>query len=181
MLRLATTGHYGGRPLPRGAAPRLACDGPLALCLHSRRILWLPRCRESATPSAFPDLFAAPAPSTRALVRELSPLYRIGDVLAPVELLVSPTDRYFPPRSADPSRVSGRDVRLTVMDGLDHVQPRLGLHLLPVLAALERTLRRAAACAATSERHRQGTGSSLSRPGKDRVPFPTRIRVLSTR
>ena len=56
----------------------------------------------------------------------------------------SPADRFFPPEEAQALARVGRDVRLTVTRGLEHVRPRLGFGLVAVLSVLERTLRRAA-------------------------------------
>jgi acetyl esterase/lipase len=178
MLRLATTGHYGDRPFV--AAPLVSRVTARSLAASAPEDPAVAALLANRNPERFSDLFAALAPSTRALVRQLSPLHRIGDVLAPIELLVSPTDRYFPAEEARSLAPAGRDVRLTVTDGLDHVRPRLGPHFLPVLAALERTLRRAAGrdsgAAPTSHR-------GVPYPGRETIACLSRprIRVLTTR
>ena len=62
-------------------------------------------------PARFDALYAELAPTTRALVDELSPLTRIADVRAPVELLSAARRRFFPvtsrARSQPPVATSG--------------------------------------------------------------------------
>jgi hypothetical protein len=73
----------------------------------------------------------------------LSPLTRIADVRAPVEILSSPDDPFFPVDEALALAAAGRDVRLTVTPALEHVRPRRRPGLVRVATALDRTLRRA--------------------------------------
>ena len=142
LLRLGTTGFYGERPyctkplVARAAARSLAAsaaDDPAVPALLANR-----------DPTRFDELYAALEPSTRAAVRELSPLSRIRDVRAPIELLCSPDDEYFPVDESRALAAAGRDVRLTVTSALEHVCPRVRPGLGRVVAALDRTLRRAA-------------------------------------
>ena len=141
LLQLATTGYYGERPVT--ASSLLGRATARSLVASAPEDPAAPELLANRDPSRFAALYAALAPETRHLVHVLSPLTRIGDVPVPVEIVVSPTDRFFPVEESRALAQAGRDVRLTVTRGLEHVRPRLGLGLLPVLAALERTLRRA--------------------------------------
>ena len=141
VLQLATTGFYGDRPY--SAAPLLARAAARSLAASAPNDPAVPPLLANRDPWRFDELYAALEPGTRTLVWELSPLTRIGHVLAPVELACSPTDPFFP---VDESRVlaaAGCDVRLTVTNGLLHVKPRLRPGVVPVVALLDRTLRRA--------------------------------------
>jgi acetyl esterase/lipase len=142
LLLLATTGHYGdrlfaasslvGRVTARSLEASAPEDPAVAPLLANR------------DPQRFPALYEQLDARTRAVVDELSPVTRIGDVLAPVELLVSPTDRFFPVEESRALAHAGHDVRLTVTRGLEHVRPRLAPGIVTVIGALDRTLRRAA-------------------------------------
>lgn len=143
LLHLGTTGYYGDRPFDAaplvGAAARhslaaSAPDDPAVAALVANR-----------DPGRFDALYEELLPTTRALVEELSPLTRIGDVLAPVELASDPDDAFFPVDESRALAEAGRDVRLTVTSALLHVCPRPRLGIVRVAGALERTLRRAAA------------------------------------
>ena len=143
LLRLGTTGFYGDGPFT--AAPLVARATARSLTASAPDDPAVPALLANRDPQRFDELYARLAPSTRALVTELSPLSRIGDVLAPVELVSSPDDRFFP---VDESRALARashDARLTVTRALDHVCPRVRPGVVGVLFLLERTLRRAAA------------------------------------
>lgn len=142
LLRLGTTGYYGDRPFEAallvGAAARRslvasAPDDPAVPALLANR-----------DPGRFDALYNALEPTTRALVEELSPLTRIGDVLAPVELASDPDDTFFPVDESRALAEAGRDVRLTVSSALHHVCPRPRPGIVRVAGVLERTLRRAA-------------------------------------
>jgi len=142
VLQLATTGFYGDRPCP--AAPLLARAAARSLAASAPDDPAVPALLANRDPSRFDELYEALAPDTRALVWELSPLARIGHVLAPAELASSPSDPFFPVDESRALAAAGRDVRLTVTRALVHVKPRLRPGLVPVLALLDRTLRRAA-------------------------------------
>ena len=142
VLQLATTGCYGDRLYPaspllaRAAARSLAAsapDDPAVLALLANR-----------DPFRFEELFEALEPETRALVEELSPLARIGRVLAPVEIASSPGDPFFPVDEARALAEAGEDTRLTVTRALLHVKPRVRPGLVLLVGLLDRTLRRAA-------------------------------------
>ena len=144
VLQLATTGFYGDRPYP--AAPLLVCAAARSLAATAPDDSAVPTLLANRDPRRFDELYAALEPHTRALVQELSPLARIGDVSAPVELASSPSDPFFPVEEAHALASAGRDVRLTVTPALLHVIPRLRPGLASVVALLDRTLRRAADC-----------------------------------
>ncbi|MBW3593299.1 MAG: acetylxylan esterase [Actinobacteria bacterium] len=76
-------------------------------------------------PDRFHDLYAAlPAP-VHAFVDELSPL-RVGrDVRAAVEIVVPPSDVYFPLGEARALAAALPNARLTVTRTLDHTRPQL--------------------------------------------------------
>jgi alpha-beta hydrolase superfamily lysophospholipase len=142
VIRLATTGYYGEQPY--SAAPLLASAAARSLAATAPDDPAVPALLANRDPSRFDELYAALEPSTRALVEELSPLARIGDVSAPVEVASSPSDPFFPVEEAHALASAGRDVRLTVTPALLHVVPRLRPGLASVVALLDRTLRRAA-------------------------------------
>jgi len=144
VIQLATTGFYGDRPYE--AAPLLACAAARSLAVTAPDDPAVPTLLENRDPRRFDELYAALSSETRALVQELSPLARIGDVSAPVELASSPSDPFFPVDEARALACAGRDVRLTVTPALLHVIPRLRPGLASVVALLDRTLRRAADC-----------------------------------
>jgi acetyl esterase/lipase len=142
LLQLATTGHYGDRPY--SAEPLLARAATRSLAASAPDDPAVPALLANRDPWRFDDLYAALEPATRALVWELSPLARIGDVLAPVELASSPCDPFFPVDESRALAHAGRDIRLTVTRALLHVKPRLRPGLVPIVALLDRMLRRAA-------------------------------------
>jgi acetyl esterase/lipase len=143
LLRLATTGHYGDRPFD--AAPLVAVAARRSLAASAPDDPAVSVLLANRDPNRFESLYDALSPTTRNLVEELSPIRRIADVLAPVEIATSPDDAYFPVEEARALASSGRDVRLTVTHALEHVTPRPRPGALRVAGILERTLRRAAA------------------------------------
>ena len=142
LLQLATTGYYGDRPYP--TAPLLARAAARSLAASAPDDPAVPALLANRDPWRFDDLYEALAPETRALVWELSPIARIGDVRAPIELASSPTDPFFPVEESLALASAGSEVRLTVSRALLHVKPRLRPGILSVVALLDRTLRRAA-------------------------------------
>jgi dienelactone hydrolase len=141
ILRLGTTGYYGDRPYP--VAPLVARAAVGSLTASARHDPAVPALLANRDPHRFDELFATLDPATRALVAELSPESRIAHVSAPVELVSAPDDPFFPVDEARILAEAGDGVRLTVTGALSHVRPRLRPGLLGVLAALDRTLRRA--------------------------------------
>lgn len=143
ILELGTTGHYDGRPF--AAAPLVATAAARSLAASAPDDPAVAPLLANRDPRRFDELYDALAPATRSLVDELSPVNRIGHVLAPVEIVASPDDRFFPLGESRALARAGGDVRLTVSTALVHVLPRPRPGLVRVAAVLERTLARAAA------------------------------------
>jgi alpha-beta hydrolase superfamily lysophospholipase len=141
VLRIGTTGHYRGSAF--AAAPLVGVATARSLAASAPDDAAVAALLENRDPSRFDDLYSALAPSTRALMDELSPLTRVADVRAPVEILSSPDDPFFPVDESLALAAAGSDVRLTVTPALEHVRPRRRPGLVRVAAALDRTLRRA--------------------------------------
>jgi dienelactone hydrolase len=143
LLRLGSTGYYGDRPFQ--AAPLVGVAARRSLAASVPEDPAVAALLANRDPGRFDGLYDALQPTTRALVEELSPLARIADVLAPVELASDPEDTFFPVDESRALAEAGRDVRLTVTPALLHVCPRPRPGILRVAGVLERTLRRAAA------------------------------------
>ena len=143
LLRLGTTGYYGNRPFE--AAPLVGVAASRSLSASAPDDRAVPTLLANRDPGRFDALYDALQPTTRTLVEELSPLTRIGDVLAPVELASAPDDTFFPVDESRALADAGRDVRLTVTSALLHVCPRPRPGIVRVVGVLDRTLRRAAA------------------------------------
>jgi acetyl esterase/lipase len=143
LLRLGTTGYYGDRRF--AAAPLVGAAARCSLAASAPGDPAVPALLANRDPSRFDALYDDLRPATRALVEELSPLTRIGDVLAPVELASDPNDTFFPVGESHALADAGRDVRLTVTRALLHVCPRPRPGIVRVAGVLDRTLRRAAA------------------------------------
>lgn len=141
ILRLGTTGHYGDAPFD--AAPLVATAAARSLAASAPFDPAVRALLANHDVTRFDALYDALASSTRSLVEGLSPVACIGDVLAPVEILSSPDDPFFPMHESKALAAAGRDVRLTVTSALTHVCPRLRPGLVRVAAALDRTLGRA--------------------------------------
>lgn len=143
ILRLATTGHYDDRPFD--ANPLVATAARRSLAAAAPDDAAVAALLTNRDPVRFAALYEALAPPTRLLVEELSPVTRIGAVLAPVEIVTSPGDTFFPVTESRALADAGHDVRLTVTRSLEHVCPRARPGAVRVAGVLERTLRRAAA------------------------------------
>jgi acetyl esterase/lipase len=141
ILRLGTTGYYGDRPFD--AAPLVATAAASSLTASAPDDAAVGALLANRDADRFDSLYAALEPSTRALVEGLSPVRRVGDVLAPIELASAPNDPFFPVEESRALACAGRDVRLTVTPALVHVCPRVRPGLVRVAAVLDRTLRRA--------------------------------------
>lgn len=141
IVRLGTTGYYGDRPFDAAQLVATAASRSLAASAHGDPAVH--GLLANRDPAEFDALYDALAPRTRSLLEELSPVARIGDVLAPVEIVTAPDDPFFPIEEARALAQAGRDVRLTVTPALEHVCPRLRPGLVRVATVLERTLRRA--------------------------------------
>lgn len=76
-------------------------------------------------PNRFAELYAALPLDVRTLVEQLSPFRVASSVRAPVEVIVPPTDDYFPLGEARSLAAALPNVRLTVTGTLDHTRPSL--------------------------------------------------------
>jgi acetyl esterase/lipase len=76
-------------------------------------------------PERFGELFDALPPAVHAFVNELSPLQCHAGVRAPIEIVVPPSDIYFPPGEAAALVAALPTARLTVTRVLDHTRPRV--------------------------------------------------------
>lgn len=143
ILRVATTGHY--RNVRFDAVPLVATATAGSLRASAPTDPAVAALLANRDPQRFDELFAELAPATRVLVEAMSPAARIRDVHAPVEILSSPHDAFFPAEEAQLLAAAGRNVRLTETPALEHVRPRLRPGLVRVATALHRTLRPAGA------------------------------------
>jgi pimeloyl-ACP methyl ester carboxylesterase len=84
----------------------------------------------NADPQRFRELYAALPREMRAGLLALSPLACCGGLRAPVELVVPPSDQYFPLGEVTALAHALPTGRLTVSGALDHTRPRLSLHRL---------------------------------------------------
>jgi acetyl esterase/lipase len=75
-------------------------------------------------PARFSELFDALPPAVHSFVDELSPLRLRSGVRAPVEIIVPPSDVYFPPGEAAALAAGLPTARLTITKVLDHTRPR---------------------------------------------------------
>lgn len=143
LVRLGTTGWYGDRPY--GAAPLVRTGAERSLRAAAPDDPAVELLLANRDSSRFDALYDELAAETRAAIDALSPIHAISRVAAPVELACSPRDAFCPLGESQALALAGADVRLTVTSALDHVCPRLRPGVLPLLALLERTLRRAVA------------------------------------
>lgn len=96
----------------------------------ARAIVQLLRNRDHAR---FQELFEALPSDVHSLLATLSPLSVAADVRARVEIVVPPTDIYFPIAEARALASELPDARLTVTATLDHTRPTLSLRSIPDL------------------------------------------------
>ena len=89
-------------------------------------------------PGRFDELYAALPTPVRAFVDDLSPLRLGRRVRAPVEIVVPPSDVYFPAGEARSLAATLPNARLTVTRTLDHTRPRASLSTLRDFVAFER-------------------------------------------
>lgn len=75
-------------------------------------------------PERFGELFDALSPAVHSFVDQMSPLRLGAGVRAPIEIVVPPTDVYFPPGEAAALAAGLPTARLTVTKVLDHTRPR---------------------------------------------------------
>jgi acetyl esterase/lipase len=143
ILRLGTTGYYGEHSFD--AAPLVGTAAARSLAASAPDDPAVPVLLANRDALQFDALYGDLAPTTRALVEELSPLTRIGSVQAPIELASSPVDTFFPVDESRALTRAANDVRLTVTPALVHVCPRVRPGLVRVAGVLERSLERAVA------------------------------------
>jgi pimeloyl-ACP methyl ester carboxylesterase len=78
-------------------------------------------------PNRFAELCAALPSQVRTLLDRFSPLAACARVVAPVEVVVPPSDVYFPPGEARALVDALPNARLTITETLDHTRPQLSL------------------------------------------------------
>jgi pimeloyl-ACP methyl ester carboxylesterase len=76
-------------------------------------------------PDRFDELYAALPESVKTTVTSLSPVHGAARVLAPVEIVTAPRDKYFPVAEAEALVRAAPNARLTVTSLLAHATPRL--------------------------------------------------------
>ena len=89
-------------------------------------------------PECFRALYEQLPESVLALIDRLSPLGRCGSVLAPVEVVVPPSDIYFPLGEAHALAAALPNAHLTITGTLDHTRLQLSLGPLRDLYAFDR-------------------------------------------
>jgi len=104
--------------------PRIWLDRRGALDTETGTVIALLANRD---PSQYRPLCQELPPEISSILRRLSPVTSAGDVRAPVEILVPPSDVYFPPAEASALAAAVPTARLTVTTTLDHTRPRLSL------------------------------------------------------
>jgi pimeloyl-ACP methyl ester carboxylesterase len=112
---------------PLEELPRADAGGADAQC-----VLALLANRE---PERFGELYDALPPSILSFLDELSPLRVAASLRAPIEVVVPPSDVYFPLGEAEALAAALPNVRLTVTRTLDHTRPSLSLARLRDFAA----------------------------------------------
>jgi pimeloyl-ACP methyl ester carboxylesterase len=85
------------------------------------------RVLRNGDPDQFEALYEALPERVRSLLGRLSPLGGCEGVRAPVEIVVPPSDVYFPPGEAEALAAALANVHLTVTATLDHTRPQLSL------------------------------------------------------
>ena len=96
----------------------------------------------------FAELYEALPDPVRALLAQLSPLAGAEDVRAPVEVVVPPSDVYFPTGEAQALAAALPNVHLTITATLDHTRPQLSLGRLKDFRAFDGFVVRGLAAAA---------------------------------
>jgi pimeloyl-ACP methyl ester carboxylesterase len=99
-------------------------------------------------PERFTELYEALPERVRLLLERLSPVGGSAGVRAPVELVVPPSDVYFPLGEAHALAAALPNVHLTITATLDHTRPQLSLRRLRDLRAFDRFVVRGLAAAA---------------------------------
>lgn len=137
VLRLATTGHYADEGIFRRCPvePRLrwAAERSLRAMGSGPAVEAL---LANDEPELFKELYAGLPGHVWEAVDSLSPVRRMAEVAAPVEVAFDPADGFFPPTEARALERAGARVILT--PALGHVTPRLGLGLARLVSFVDR-------------------------------------------
>ena len=120
-------------------------EGPAGLGEDAAAVLSV---LKNEDPERFEELYDALPEQVRSLLERLSPLRGCGGVHAPVEIVVPPSDVYFPPGEARALAAALPNVQLTITSTLDHTRPQLSLSRLRDLRAFDRFVVRGLAAAA---------------------------------
>jgi pimeloyl-ACP methyl ester carboxylesterase len=122
--------------------PRLWLEGRGEVDTETRAVIALLTNRD---PNQYRPLWRELPPEISAILRHLSPTTSARDVRAPVEVLVPPSDVYFPPAEASALAHAVPTARLTVTATLDHTRPRFSLAQLGDFASFLRSVIRSLA------------------------------------
>jgi pimeloyl-ACP methyl ester carboxylesterase len=96
------------------------------------------RLLQNGDPERFATLYGDLPELVRSLLLQLSPVAGCKEVRAPVELVVPPSDVYFPLGEAHALAATLPNVHLTITGTLDHTRPHLSLGRLKDLRAFDR-------------------------------------------
>jgi pimeloyl-ACP methyl ester carboxylesterase len=99
-------------------------------------------------PGRFGELYRALPPDVLAVLARLSPVAVCAEIRAPVEIVVPPTDVYFPLSEAHALAHRLPNARLTVTATLDHTRPKASLARLDDLRRFDGFVVRGLAAAA---------------------------------
>jgi acetyl esterase/lipase len=105
------------------------------------------RCWANREPRRYDELYEALPPAVSRFIDELSPLHVGGAIQARIEVVVPPSDVYFPLAEAVALADALPNVRLTVTRTLDHTRPTASLTRLRDFAAFGRFVVRGLAAA----------------------------------
>jgi len=110
---------------------------PIDLDGHTPETQAVLRLLQNDDAERFAELYHALPELVRAVLVQLSPLGCSLEVRAPVELVVPPSDVYFPLGEAHALAAALSSVRLTITGTLDHTRPQLSLGRLKDLRAFD--------------------------------------------
>ncbi len=88
-------------------------------------------------PERFDELYEALPPEIRAKMENLSPLAGEEQIMAPVELVSGPEDKYFPVSESFALDRIAADRRVTVSEAIDHSDVSFSLRDIPAFARLD--------------------------------------------
>jgi pimeloyl-ACP methyl ester carboxylesterase len=120
-------------------------DSPAGLSEDARAVLGV---LKNEDPELFAEYYEVLPARVRELLERLSPVGGSTGVRAPVELVVPPSDVYFPPGEANALATVLPNVHLTITSTLDHTRPQVSLRSLRDLRAFDRFVVRGLAAAA---------------------------------